>query len=339
MKIFPKSRQLAGMVLFTMALAACGGGKGGGDNPPADSLSDNGSTGGGAMNEVGPITRSNYRLVASFGMGAAGLGESLISTPKVDRLPGGAEGQSMLQAAATEVPDECDSGSGSQTLDFAQPGKIANGDRYSATHQQCRMDLFGLENSYFLVDGSLSFTYSDVMGDYFGGDEGSYVVSGRYSQWIFGYSSPPELFSTMLDGEVRYEFNKTGATMRTRVASDSLTQRIEDNGEKSTFEFSGMDVSITSDLSKGTERYTGRYDAVVTFEAHPSLAYKINYDLAGLADSDYPSSGTIELRDTNSPAIITVTILSETMAQVAFDENGDGVPEESNTYTMEELGG
>jgi len=353
MKVHSKLKnpiRLISITLLTAGLVACGGG---GSDPAPVGGTGSGGTGGGGTGGGGtggggtataPITKSNYTTVAGFGYGLAGFSGTIAqaSGAGVTNNPARSSATKLTSRATTTDPATCvSSGSGSNTSNIAVQGQVSNGDSYSGTFENCRNDNPPPVGGYYLLDGSYTFTYSNVTGNYFFGDVGSVVINGQYNQFSFGGEFPPQpAFSVSFDGHTTYELEKTATTHRLKLTSNNFTFGSTHGSESTTFAMTNINTEVKDNLADGTQTITGGYDIVVTTTPDVfSGSFAVTFDVQGMTASENPSSGTVTIRDKNSAAIIVITVLSETLVQVAFDENGDGTPEETKPFTPEDLGG
>jgi len=323
--------------LLALGLSACGGG--GGGSTPAGSTGDVTQDG---TTTAAPITKSNYKTVAKFGYGLVGFSESVAQRSNVMNNPiGSSTARSTIRGVTSDAATCKDGGSGSMVIKTAVENRVSNGDSYSGTFNHCRNDYPSQVGGYVLMDGKYVLTYSNVVGDYFFSDSGSMTIQGEYDTFTFGgkFSSSPA-FNIVFDGTLAYELQKTATTHYVTMTADSFTFGSTHDGKLLTYAMTDLDIETIGSLTDGTQTTTGRYDVDVT--TNPNIfsgSFAITYNIQGLSDHENYSSGTVTIHDKHSAAIVIVTILSESLIEVALDENGDGTPEETNTFTTEELEG
>ena len=237
-------------------------------------------------------------------------------------------------AASVTRNEPCNSGSVTITQSFPHEGKASSGDSSDISYDKCRYEPgFG---DYLLFDGRISYRYNKVTGDLWGGN-GTMIFTAEYDQFVheIGGSDP---FSSLTDGAMAYELESNPGFSLYKMRWDKVLGRIKDGEGSTTFvSQNGMDETQLNkadgtSLSKGKQEMSGK-----STEGSHSLAFsvEVEHELHSTGDMMGFSSGTIVIRDKNSAAIVTLRVLSETMLQVEYDQDGDGVAERTSTSQNE----
>lgn len=306
------------------AIAACGGGSGGGiggDSPaPVAGLKIDSSNAQAASKASYDSASSSVEvgtLLTDSGAIAANPAGSMKAAQQFSKLT-----DSDIQQALVPVTEDC-FGGGSYTIDatLANPFTITPGDSFNIVFSDCD------EGLGEVLDGTLDFTIDAISGDLAGGmyelqvsmnltdfqvsNDTDVVTSNGDATVVIDTTSSPLVLATSSGSSLQTVSNTSSDTLRNFSSSQSVNAGLEPAPYS-------WDASGTLDTSRLTDTVT--YSTPVTFEGF---------------DLDYPYSGELLVAgDSSSARIVAIDSVN---VRIDIDSDGDGSVDESIETTWAEF--